>query len=727
MCKYPARTVLPVLLGAFPVSGVAAPTAGAAEAESAQTPRNVIEQVIVSAERRPVEIQSVPLSVAALTERDIKSLALRNSVDLTSAVPGLQFAQQGMGATPFIRGVGATSGAIGNEAPVSMYVDGVYIAAPTASVFSLAGIRQIEVLKGPQGTLFGRNATGGVIQIETRDAVPDPSAELQLGISNYSTTQSSLYATAGLGQAVAANISLQYREQQDGWGTNLPTGAPSFRHEELGARAKLEWSAGPQTRLSFGASHFDRDGEDGLGYHILPGALGLDGRTGYSGFYNAWADPQDRAGYRHDVLSARVEHDQASFRLVNILSWQQLHAFFQLDQDATPARIIEAPISQYGRTITEELQLLSRPDSSLPWIVGIYYLKDLSAYDPLALQGAAVQPFTSTEIHSRQQSDSYAIYGQTTFDFSSRTHLTVGGRYTRDERSVEGVTFGTLERNRAPVTSMRQSDSWEKPTWRVALSNDVAGDVTAYASWDRGFKSGVYNLLSYAQPAVNPEVLDAYQVGVKSEWLQHRLRLNAAAFLYEYRNIQVESIVAGATIAMNAAEARMRGLEIDAEYRPSSALGLRAALSLLDGHYTDFKNAPFHVPNRDGDGNLIGGNTVTSGDATGHRTVRSPRTSALLHARYLLPTRGGEFGLNVAYAYSSRFAWDPDNRIEQDAYGTLSASLDWSLPGDAMTVRLSGSNLSNREVCVQANATAVADICSPRAPRVLSLEVSTKL
>ena len=662
-----------------------------------------------------------------MTERDIRSLALRDSVDLTSAVPGLQFAQQGMGATPFIRGVGATSGAIGNEAPVSMYVDGVYIAAPTASVFSLAGIRQIEVLKGPQGTLFGRNATGGVIQIETNDPAPDDAAELQLGIASHATAQTSLYANSGLGQTTAANISVHYREQRDGWGNNLATGASTFQHEELGARAKLEWAPGSRTRLLLGASHFDRDGEDGLGYHILPGALGLDGQTGYAGFYNAWADPQDRAGYRHDILSARVEHDQASFRLVNVLSWQQLHAFFQLDQDATPARIVEAPISQYGRTITEELQLLSHADSSWPWIVGIYYFKDLSAYDPLALQGAAVLPFTVTEIHSRQQSDSYAIYGQTTLDLSSRTHLTLGGRYTRDERSIQGVTFGTLDRNRAAIAGMRQSDSWEKPTWRVALSNEITADVTAYISWDRGFKSGVYNLLSYAQPAVNPEVLDAYQAGVKSDWLQHRLRLNAAAFFYGYRNIQVESIVAGATIAMNAAEARMRGVEIDAEFRPSNAVSLRAALSLLDGRYTDFKNAPFHVPNRDGSGNLIGGNHVISGDATGHRTVRSPRTSTLLHARYHLPARSGEFGMNVAYAYSSRFAWDPDNRVQQDGYGTLNASLDWSSHGEAMTVRLSGSNLTNREVCVQANATAIGDICSPRSPRMLSIEVSTKL
>jgi iron complex outermembrane receptor protein len=725
MEQYLIRALRPLLLCTATAASLSALAAdGGVEAAPEQ---RVMAEVIVTAERRPVDVQSVPVSVSVLREDELRSFGLRESVNLTAAVPGLQFGQQGMGATPFIRGVGAASGAVGNEAPVSIYVDGVYIASPTAGIFNLAGVQQIEVLKGPQSTLFGRNTTGGVIQAETRLPETEPMAELGLRRSSFSTTQASAYVTAGLGESARANLSLHYRDQQDGWGTNLSTGEPTFRHEEFGARTKLEWSLGSQTRLLLGASHFDREGEDGIGYHLYPGSLGVDGQTGYSGFYNSWANPQDRAGYRHDVLSARVEHDHAHFRLVNILSWQQLHAFFRLDQDETPARIIDAQISQYSRTITEELQLMSRHDASLPWIVGMYYLNDLSAYDPLTLEGAAIQPLTSTRIHSQQQSDSYSVFGQATVHVTPRTHLTLGARYTRDERSIDGATLGMLDDDRVPLTATRQSDAWDRPTWRVALSREVTSDLMAYVSWDRGFKSGVYNLLSYAAAAVNPEELDAYQAGVKSDWLQRRLRLNIAGFYYDYRNIQVESIVAGATIAMNAAEARMRGAEIDVQYLLSDRLSTKAAVSLLDGTYTDFRNAPINVPNRDSNGNLVGGNTVTSGDATDNRTVRSPRTSMMLQTRYDVPTHRGEFGLNIAYAYSSRFAWDPDNRLQQDAYGDLSASLDWLSPRQTFTVRLSGSNLTNSEVCVLGSATAVGDFCSPRAPRLLSVELSCKL
>jgi iron complex outermembrane receptor protein len=685
-----------------------------------------IEEIVVTAERRLADIQSVPLSVTALTGDDIRQLALRDTVDLTFAVPGLQLDQQGMGATPFIRGVGAMSGAIGNEAPVSMYVDGVYFATPNASVLSLDGVRQIEVLKGPQGTLFGRNATGGVVQIATREPEADPSADVRLQYASDATVRASAYLSRGFGDAVAASLSLYGRDQRRGWGTNLTTGERTFRHNEHGARAKLSWAPGSSTRVLVGASRFRRRGEDGIGYHIVPGALGADGQTGYSGFYEAWADPQDRAGYRHDVVSARLEHDFPAFRVVNILSWQTLDGFFNLDQDATPVRIVNAPISQHGRTLTEEVQVLSRPEAALVWIAGFYYLNDLAGYDPLALEGTASLPFSSIEIHSRQRSQSYAAFGQATAHLTPRTHLTVGARYTRDERRIDGSTLGLVDDASMTLAAARQRAMWERPTWRVALARDVKSDFMVYVSWDRGFKSGIYNLLTYAAAPADPEVLDAYQAGMKSAWLDDRLRLNAAAFTYRYRNIQVEEIVTGATITINAAAARMRGLDLDLEYAPTEALSVRASVALLHGRYTDFPNAPINVPTRDEDGRLVGGNTVVSGDAAGFHTVRSPNLTAALSARYQLSTRLGELGLGVAYYHNAGFAWDPDNRLRQAAYGLSSASIEWTLPDEATVVRAAASNRNDAEVCLYATATGLGDLCSPRAPRSLSVDVSRR-
>ncbi len=163
----------------------------------------------------------------------------------------------------------------------------------------------------------------------------------------------------GLSDSLAANLSLAARNQADGWGRNLSTGAHTFRHRETGARAKLRWTPREDTRVDFAAGHYRRRAEDGLGYHHVQGALGVDGSTGYPGFYGSWADPQDSARYEHSVASARLEHEFDVFRIVDILSWQEVDGFFHLDQDATPAPVVDAPISQHSRTFTQELQVLS--------------------------------------------------------------------------------------------------------------------------------------------------------------------------------------------------------------------------------------------------------------------------------------------------------------------------------------------------------------------------------
>jgi len=686
-----------------------------------------VAQIIVTAERRSADVQAVPLSVSVLTAEDLRSRTLRNSVDLAASVPGLQFDRQGIGAAPFIRGVGTVSGAVGNESPIALYVDGVYFPTPNASIFALEGVRQIEVLKGPQGTLFGRNATGGVIQVQTRDPEMEPSAELGLQYGSYSRKQASAYVTGGIGASVAASMSLYGSDQNRGWGENLETQQPAFRSQEIGGRGKLSWEPTPQTRVRLTASYLRRSGEDGLGYHIVPGSLGVDGRTRYSGFYNSWADPQDNAAFRHTVLSARVEQELPAFNLVSITAWQNMRGFFLLDQDMTPARIVAAPISQYGRTITQELQALSSPAAPMAWILGAYYLNDVAAYDPLSLQGAAALPFESVQIHSRLRTESAAVFGQTSVPLTSRTKLTAGIRYTQDERRVAGKTVGLVNEANTSLSAARQEADWGKPTWRVALSSEVNRDVMAYVSWDRGFKSGLFNLLTYASASVNPEVLDAYQAGLKSEWLERRWRVNVSGFVYQYRNIQVEEIVAGAVLSMNAAAARMKGADIEIDYAPSRFLSVQAAVALLQGRYTDFKDAPINIPTRNGAGALLGGNTVVPGDAAGFQTVRSPKRTVTLNARYTHPTQRGEVGLNAAYYRNSGFAWDPDNRLRQRAYDLVSVSIDWTSPDEKRVVRAAATNLNDAEVCVYASATALGDLCSPRAPRALSIEWSMTL
>jgi iron complex outermembrane receptor protein len=220
--------------------------------------------------------------------------------------------------------------------------------------------------------------------------------------------------------------------------------------------------------------------------------------------------------------------------------------------------------------------------------------------------------------------------------------------------------------------------------------------------------------LTYASPPVSPEILDAYQAGVKSELADHRVRLNATAFYYRYKDIQVEEIVAGSVTSLNAAAAEMKGLDIDAEYVPLESLTLRAGIETLNGHYTNFHNAPFNNPALDPAGRSIGGNVTSSGDATGFATVRSPKLTANLSAGYRIPIAVGRLDLSMTYYYNDGFAWDPDNRLRQAHYNLLSASAGWSSPTDTFGARLWGKNLTGARTCSFEEAISLGDICSNR-------------
>jgi iron complex outermembrane receptor protein len=695
-----------------------------APAESPTAEGGQLEEIVVTAERREENQQRVPVAISVVTGAEALNQGVVGTASLTQAVAGLQFNLQANGATPFIRGVGTVDGATGNESSVATYVDGVYIGSVNGALFELNNIDHIEVLKGPQGTLFGRNATGGVIQIITKDPTSTPSADFRAGYGNYANTQGSFYGTTGLGDTLAVNLAAYGRNQADGFGHDLVTGQSTFTHHDLGGRTKALWTPIDGTRVTLSADYNRTRNEDGIGFHVIPGSVAIDGQTRFNGFYNNNEDPNDYTDVRQVGVSVKVEQDFSVARLVDIASWRNVNGFFLLDQDGTPVPIVRAPIYQHDKTVTEELHLLSKPDAKLPWIGGFYYFNDLSAYDPLGLEGGAAAPLDEIQIWSAQRSKSYAVFGQVTPQIATDTRLTLGARYTKDERTVTGSTLGLIGPATLPLAGATQSTTWNKPTWRVALDHNFTPDVMGYVSYDRGFKSGVYNLLSYADAPVNPEILDAYQIGVKSELADHHVRLNAAAFYYKYKNIQVQEIVSGATISLNAAAAEMKGVDVDFVFAPTRFFTLQGGAEWLHGRYTDFKNAPFNIPNLGPTGQPIGGNTQSAGDATGFDTVRSPEATANLSGDYRVPLSAGSLDFVVSYSYNSGFAWDPDNRVREPAYSLVNASAGWSSPTDRFGLRLWGTNLTDHQYCSYAEATTLLDFCSPNPPRMYGVSVS---
>ncbi|HWS63652.1 MAG TPA: TonB-dependent receptor [Steroidobacteraceae bacterium] len=699
-----------VSVGASGDSPKASPTA---------TEAGGLEEIIVTAQRRGENLQSVPLSVTAITAEAAERLGVTDMTSLTAAVPGLDFSRQANAATPFIRGVGATSSLIGNEASVATYVDGVYISAPQGALFSLSNIERIEVLKGPQGTLFGRNATGGVVHVITRDPSQDTHVDAQAGYGNYRTSTESLYATTGITRDLAADVSLYGLNQSKGWGANVTTHEDAFKAKDFAARTKWLWKPGEDTRVMLSADFSVSQGEQGIGLSPLPGTRGLDGATSSSGFYNTAVSPNDYYKTTQYGGSLRIEHDFGWARLSSITASRRYRSPFGLDQDATPLPLIEANIQGRDRSLSEELQLLSTTNSPIQWIGGLYYLKDTSSYQPLGLSGLALQGLPYSDIFSTQKLNSYSGFGQTTIEVVDATHLTLGVRYTSDHRSITGQTTVPLGPGGSPVAILPggQSAVFSKPTWRIAFDHQFMPDLLAYVSYNRGFKSGVFDSLAYSNAAVKPEVLDAYEIGVKSEFLDRRLRVNAAIFDYKYQDIQVDQLTGGVSTLLNAAKAKIYGADLDVILVPVAGLTIGSAFEFLHGRYDSFPNAPLYTPVP------TGGDATGSFDAAGKTAVRSPDFTGNLTVAYAYAASFGKLDFVAGDYYNSGFYWNPDDRVKQPSYSLVNASVTWAaLPGN-WDARFWGKNLLSKRYYSYATDQAFGDDASPAAPLTYGITV----
>jgi iron complex outermembrane recepter protein len=704
-----------IVLGAAASPAVMAQSASTVNSDAAAPAAEsgaALQEIIVTAQRRGEALQSVPLTVSALTAQDAERMGVTDTSSLTAAVPGLDFSRQANAATPFIRGVGATTSLIGNEASVATYVDGVYITAPQAALFTLNNIEHIEVDKGPQGTLFGRNATGGVVQVNTRDPSQNPSFDAQLGYGNYRTTTESLYATTGITKDLAADISFFDLYQSKGWGKDVTTGVDAYTERDYGGRTKFLWTPGETTRITLAGDFSVSEGEQGLGLSPLPGTLGLDGVTSNSGFYNTAVDPNDYYRSTQYGGSLKVEQDLGWAKLLSISAARRYRVPFGLDQDATPLELIEANIQGRDRSYSEEIQLQSTGTDKITWIGGIYYLNDVAAYQPLGLSGLALQGLAYSDVFSTQRLRSYSGFGQTTIEVIDATHLTLGVRYTSDHRGIVGETALPLGPGGSPIATELASQSavFSKPTWRVALDHQFTHDLLGYVSYNRGFKSGVFDSLAYSNPAVKPEVLDAYEGGVKSELFSHRLRINGSAFDYKYQNIQIDQLENGVSTLLNAARAKIYGADLDIAVIPFSGLTLGAAMEYLHGRYQSFPNAPLYTPLP------AGGDLPSSFNASGKTTVRSPDFVGNVTASYTIPVSIGSFDVVVGDYYNSGFYWNPDNRVKQPAYTLVNASVTWAAPKADWDARVWGKNLTGRRYYSYETDQEFGDDGSPAPP-----------
>ena len=701
----------------------------AGEAVGEPAPDAGLGEIVVTAQKRAEDLQDVPIAITAISAEALDTFHVTNNAQLAALTPGLHFTQSTIAAQPWIRGIGNASGVPGNEPAVATYVDGVYRPSPVSAWFSYNGIENIQVLKGPQGTLFGRNATGGVVSITTKRPDFDPSAEVSIGYGNYDTLSGSVYVTGGITDNLAMDFSVFMSDQMNGFGRDVQRNTDVFENEMFSARTKWYLELGDSTSATFTADYDRTASDQSIALAIVPGTTSFSGFTHVGGFYDTNSVIEQYGVQKQGGVALTLEHDLDWGVLTSISSYRKLRSTGH--QNADPVGYnFSIYIEAHQETITQEINLQSAPDSDLSWIVGLYYFDDKAGDLPTINFGTLFgNPTGGTLTFAEQQTRSYAAYGQTTIPlFNDVGHLTLGLRYTQDERSIDGYrqrSAGNFALEGVPVAlvfnpAIPKSTDSGKLTYRVAYDHQITDDFLGYVSYSRGFKSGNYFVTAPTAAPTFPQTLDAFEVGFKSEWADNRLRINGAAFYYLFDDLQVKSIVNGVSLDANAAAAEYYGADLEIDALIAAGLQLKGSFSWVHAEYTEYPTAPLLIVLPNGDVRNNG-----FGDVSGNRVAYVDPLSASLALQYTTDTSIGEVNFGGNISYHDGYYGDVQNLSRQQSHTLVGASIGWTSTDDVWEIDVWGQNLLNEQYYIAFPVSNfVGQVYSPASPRTFGVTVS---
>lgn len=703
-----------------------------------------LEEIIVTAQRREESLQEVPLAVTAISAESLASQGVTQTANISQAVPSVQFTTAGGSGLFYVRGVGNMNGGIGEEGANAFYVDNVYLPDLVQTLIQFNNIERMEVLKGPQGTLFGRNSMGGLVHVITREPGDTLTADFKLGAARFDTVSGQAYVAGPLTDTLSADIAVSAANRGRGWGRNLTTGEEVAKFRALGVRSKLVWKPSDVAKLVFSADYGHVQDGSNVNWHIAPGTTAMHAFAGNPP-WRAQASPGDDFDTTANVpgesdnkirgasLTGEFNLDWAT--LTSITAVRELHADNAVDVDGGPLDTYSIYLHSSDTTsFQQEFRLASNKNDRLTWQTGLFYFHSEIEVMPQYTRGSLVRlqsltsvppkaDIVSTEDWVKQTSDSMAGFAEATYEVWPRTKITAGLRYTQDKRSFRGYEDARSFPAEAvfypgfvPVKNSSERDS--KLTYRLSLSRQVADDINVYASFNRGFKSGLYSMNGAPWDYVRPETIDAYELGMKSEWFDKRLRLNLAVFHYKIDDYQVKAS-ADRQYLMNAAKADVTGFETEFEALLTENLSLFGAATILDTEYDSFPNAVSVKI-----GNPLGGFLPDSPvDVSGNELEMSPDFSATVGATYRRQIRDGELSVTVAYSYNDGYFFDSAGFSEQPSFRLLNASLGYQLDQN-WGLELWGRNLTDEKYYRSKLLSPVALLNVRDAPRTYGFDVT---
>jgi iron complex outermembrane recepter protein len=723
-----------------------------AQAPQAAADEQGLEEIVVTAQRRSENLQVVPISVTAITASTLAKTGLSNTLLLTQAVPSVQLTKSGNASIFYIRGVGNASGSTGEEGANAFYIDGVYLSDIVQANAEFNNIERVEILKGPQGTLFGRNSSGGLVNIITK--TPGQNFELKgsVGYGNYDTIRGQLYVAGPLSEKISADLALTGRNQRNGWGKNVFTGDDTAEGYYYGVRSKLVFRPSDSAKLVLSGDYWDSFDTFYTGFTLIPGSVGSAGNT-FVGFHNRNSANPQSAHLRVGGISLTGEFDLGFADLTSITSYRKQKSTAYVDSDYSPAQIAELFIPSGVKAFQQELRLASNAGGPLNWQVGGFLYRAHAFVNQQESRGAGFGGVgRGNNLDADMKTRSIAGFGEVTYDVTPSTHLTAGGRYTHETRGIHQVRT-PFNQTTPPNASSTFLDtdlipgfpkkiSFNKFTYRVAIRQDITERINVYASYNRGFKSGIYALQAPGGTPVKPQVIDAFEAGFKSELLDRTLRFNAAYFHYKVKDYQVRAAPSAIAtpILLNATSVKVDGLEAELTFQPNRELNITANGTYLKSRFGTFNNAPFTFPNTTavpatvpaatacvspllGTGTRTGGNRTCLLSASGNRTPLSPKFAGSVSATYTIPLSDvSEVRVNGIVSYNDGYYFELDNRLRQPSYTVINGSIEYRY-NEHWGVEFFMTNITDKEYYVTQLGSGTGDHGELAAPRMYGVNL----
>ncbi|MBE5315739.1 MAG: TonB-dependent receptor [Xanthomonadales bacterium] len=689
------RKPLSFIIGAL----LAAPYAAHAQqapAQGEEAKPSTLDAITVSARKREESLQEVPVAVTAFTADGLDKLNVEDISDLDSFVPNLTvYAARGSSSTltAYIRAVGQSDPLWGVDPGVGLYLDDVYIARPQGALLDVFDVERIEVLRGPQGSLYGKNTIGGAIKYVSSALEEEFYGRGSVTVGSFSQLDTKASVNLPLGGGWASRLAVASLSR-DGYGENVRTGQEVSDKEILAARATLGYLGSPDFSAKFTADWMDDQsgvrGAQMLGVNrFAPTALPL-------------ADRYDVRNGMPNVNDTSMKGASATLSwnlgdawvLKSVTAYRESDTETNIDFDTLPNTIADVKAFYSDDQTSQELQLNYDAGAAVRGVAGLYWFTGSAG-------GQVLNNFFGLSFGDTQgvvETDSVAVYGEFTWDFAERWALTLGGRYTDEKKSADvyniGYTDATFTRpNGVVAADFEDSVSFQNFSPKVSLDFKLSDEVLLYALASRGFKSGGFNIRAQATAVprsrlpFDDETVTTVEIGAKNAFLDDRLFLNLAYFNSDYKDIQLSvfTAVPGSNPPVffgdfaNAGKGTVKGVELEYQALLSQNFSLQGNFAWLDAEYDQF----------------ITNNVNVAGN---QRFTNAPERSAAITALHTLPlASGGNLSTRVSYSYQSEVypTTDLSEAIKQPGYGLVSAGLIWQTDG-AWRFALEGANLADK-------------------------------